>query len=1376
MSICANNFLLVYWKCGLLLSSVVDVANISMMRPATDAVLWMLQVMHDCVGAAILMKDLFYVPIKKEVSMGCGVGRYEPSKIVKDEGVKGTQFFIEADVKGPTLRLDNTRKTISIWIPKPGVAQASVRDTLINECLQVQEQSPLHSLVICSVAVGNARANLEASLYIGTLRVFEGQVKASREETYENTSPEKPALVDAEAKAVHMILNGIGNDIYSTVDAGLNDKEMWIEIEQLLALDLVDIGDIVLLGIDLVDLWVIDLVISLLIALSSEDLISILDLGNPLHLQNSDFNANAIIFVKLTGTENYRIFSDNAVKVWAELKETYDKLNGLTPYGREFDIMTKLPKCSCAAREDVLKHNQLMKLMKFLMGLNEVFQLIRSSLLSRENLPDVKDAFLLFPKRNLIEALPLLLLLLLLPGLYLNLRKVGHTVDRCFDLIGYPPGYNKNPEPKQNCYNRTFNAKAASTSNDNGTSLSFTNEQIMKLINIINEVPSDIVQANMTCRGSFFNNSGANQHMTISTTNMFGIIDISDLNLTVGHPNGTLAKIKYVGNLRLYKNVVLFDVLVFLEYRVSLLSINKLIRDSKQFAGFTESKCYIQDLHLNKIMGIGSENGGVYMFDFPSLISSNCQTLDNLTATCFVSKSVWHNRLGHPSDQAVDVLQSDLKFIKDSHVSPCGICHKAKQTREHFPLSDHMTTVIGELVHIDLFGPYKVISKDGFRYFITIVDDWAVWIYLIKTKDEVYGLLVNFINLIHNQFKYSIKNVRFDNGTEFVNNKMNELFSSLGIFHQTSCAYTPQQNEVAERKHKHLLNMARSLSEKCVLIGFSTTKKAYKFYSLESKLMFYSRDVKFYETVFPFKMNSSLQSVEENHDDNINNLNFFDEKHLDDQTSSSSPNVDGRVNFTPNDEGNVFPWTRSTQTSDGSEDNIATSMGENTSSEGTVPSSSGLNAQNLPENTSQVQPDVRRTGRNVKFPARFNDYVVGSRRKVVGSKWLFKIKYKSSGAIDRYKAMLVAKGFSKRDGFDNMETFSPVVKMSIVRCMLNGAMCNNWDLFQLDINNAFLYGDLCEDVYMTLPLSKFDYSLFTKKYDKVFITLLVYVDDIVITGNDLAKIKKFKIFLNLLVAKHVDTPLFENTTLNHIETDDDHLLDNIRNYKKLVGKLIYLTNTRPDISYVVPCLSQYMHAHLVSHLDAAMRVLRYLKGSPGRGIQINKSGNLKLRAYADSDWARCPATRKYVSGYCVFLGDSLVTWKSKKQSTLSKSFVEAEYRSMASATCEVIWLSNLLGDMGVKNLLPVVMYCDNSSALQIAANPVFHEKSKHFEIDVYLVREKVFSGVIKTEKIHTSQQIADVLMKTLDIEQPKILCDKLGMLDMFKVEKLEGGC
>ncbi|GJX64114.1 ribonuclease H-like domain-containing protein [Tanacetum coccineum] len=228
-------------------------------------------------------------------------------------------------------------------------------------------------------------------------------------------------------------------------------------------------------------------------------------------------------------------------------------------------------------------------------------------------------------------------------------------------------GYVKNPGPKSTG-TRTFNANSVSSSNEKGASLSFTNEQMLKLINLINDSPSGSVQAIMA-------DSDANQHMNVSTLNMFGIIDISYLNLAVGHPNGTVAKIKYVGNLKLSEKIVLFDVLVVSEYCVSLLSVNKLIKDSRMFVGFTETKCFIQDLHQNKIVGTSSENGGLYMFDSISPLSSNCQTIGNQSSVCYVSKSVWHTRLGHPSDQAVDMLHQDLNFTKDSHVSPCDICH-----------------------------------------------------------------------------------------------------------------------------------------------------------------------------------------------------------------------------------------------------------------------------------------------------------------------------------------------------------------------------------------------------------------------------------------------------------------------------------------------------------------------------------------------------------------------------------------------------------------------------------------------------------------------------------------------------------------------------
>nr|XP_043629875.1 uncharacterized mitochondrial protein AtMg00810-like [Erigeron canadensis] len=195
----------------------------------------------------------------------------------------------------------------------------------------------------------------------------------------------------------------------------------------------------------------------------------------------------------------------------------------------------------------------------------------------------------------------------------------------------------------------------------------------------------------------------------------------------------------------------------------------------------------------------------------------------------------------------------------------------------------------------------------------------------------------------------------------------------------------------------------------------------------------------------------------------------------------------------------------------------------------------------------------------------------------------------------------------------------------------------------------------------------------------------------------------------LLGCKPIATPLDINLTIKP-NSSKSKPLENISVYHKLIGKFIYLTLTRSDISYAVQCLSQFMHAPMVEHFQLGLRVLRYLKNSPGKGLHIQSCKSLSLKAFVDSDWARCLRTRRSITGYSVFLGNTLISWKSKKQSTVAKSSAEAEYRALATVTCEIIWLLNLLKDLGLGNhMLPVSVCSDSSSALQIAANPVFHE-------------------------------------------------------------------
>nr|GEV97599.1 ribonuclease H-like domain-containing protein [Tanacetum cinerariifolium] len=322
-----------------------------------------------------------------------------------------------------------------------------------------------------------------------------------------------------------------------------------------------------------------------------------------------------------------------------------------------------------------------------------------------------------------------------------------------------------------------------------------------------------------------------------------------------------------------------------------------------------------------------------------------------------------------------------------------------------------------------------------------------------------------------------------------------------------------------------------------------------------------------------------------------------------------------------------------------------------------------------------------------------------------------------SGETDRYKARLVAQGFGQNEGIDYEETFSPVVKIVTVRCLLNIVVSMSWPVFQLDAPrqwNAKLTSTLIENVFSQ---SKSDYSLYTKSDKGVFLALFVYVDDIIITSNSVYEIEKFKVFLKskfmikdlgklkyFLGIKVVDTDK---------ASDKDPLIENITDYQKLMEKLIYLTNTRPDISYVVYCLSQFMHSLLTSHLKIAFKILRYLKSCPSLEVHVIKTSGMFLTAYFDADWAKCIVTRKSVTGYCMFLNNSLVFWKNLK----------------------------------IENLFPVSLHCDSNSAIKIAANLVFYERTKHLEIDLHSVREKVLKGVVKTVKVDSANQIADILIK-----------------------------
>ena len=450
---------------------------------------------------------------------------------------------------------------------------------------------------------------------------------------------------------------------------------------------------------------------------------------------------------------------------------------------------------------------------------------------------------------------------------------------------------------------------------------------------------------------------------------------------------------------------------------------------------------------------------------------------------------------------------------------------------------------------------------------------------------------------------------------------------------------------------------------------------------------------------------------------------------------------------------------------------------------------------------------------------------------VVGCRWLFRIKRNPDGSISRFKARLVAKGYTQTPGYDFHETFAPVVRPQTVKVILTIALAKLWKMHQLDVNNAFLQGTIDETIFMVQPpgfkhpqhpdfvcklhkaiyglrqaprawheaLKSFitdygfstslsDPSLFIYSKHNVTAYFLVYVDDLLLTGNDdnfLASFihglsSRFSLknlgtphyFLGvelvqhnsgLLLSQHkfirdilerfdmegakpAPTPLSSTAILKLADgsphTDATH-------YRRIIGALQYLNMTRPDLSFAINKLSQFMHQPTSTHLQHLKRLLRYLKSTINYGLLLQKSAKFELVTFSDADWGGNMDDRTSTSAYISFFGGNPISWSSKKQKTVARSSTEAEYRAVASAAAEVLWLKNLLHELHIPLSRQPLLLCDNIGATYLCSNPVNHSRMKHISLDYHFVREQVQSKQIQVSHVSTKDQVADLLTKPL---------------------------
>nr|GEW67352.1 retrovirus-related Pol polyprotein from transposon TNT 1-94 [Tanacetum cinerariifolium] len=681
--------------------------------------------------------------------------------------------------------------------------------------------------------------------------------------------------------------------------------------------------------------------------------------------------------------------------------------------------------------------------------------------------------------------------------------------------------------------------------------------------------------------------------------------------------------------------------------------------------------------------------------------------------TCLVAKAstdesmLWHRRLGHLNFKTMNrLVRHNLvkglpsKCFNNDHT--CVACLKEKQHKASCKtkLVNSVTKPLYTL-HMDLFGLTSVSSLNHKWYCLVVTDDFSrfTWTFFLKTKDETSGILRNFITEIENLKELKIKIIRCDNMGEFRNKEMNDFCSRKGIKREFSNARTPQQNGVAERRNRTLIEAARTM----VLVNKSQNKTPYELFNGRTPAIGFLKpfgchvmilntldnlgkfDAKGDEVVSVGTTSTNFIGIKDAASQDVKKdvsslryialLNWFHEAHLESSTSNAQ---DACYADAPEGSGNSNPTATST--------NPLADQIETLTIETLIPTiSSPVPTAGLDDSPQLSKP--KKISDALKDPS----WVEAMQEELLQ----FKIQNDERGIVIRNKARLVAQGHTQEEGIDYEEVFAPVARIEAIILFLAYASFMGFTVYQMDVKSAFLYGTINEEVYMMQPPRFYNPEFPARVY----------------------KVEK------AMYGLHQAPRAWYGTLSKYLLTNGFH--------RGIIDQTLFIRRHRGDFILV--------QVHQVTpkecHMHVVKRIFRYLKGHLKLGLWYPKESPFDLVAYLDSDYGGATQDKKSTTRGCQFLDRRLILWQCKKQTIVTTSTTEAEYVAAASGCGQV--LHHFIRDCFEKKLISVDHIHTDDNVADFLTKPF---DARRFQ---YLVVEQAMRGFVKGNHINYTTFIVD---------------------------------